>query len=544
MLQLLSPLALVALVSLAIPAALHLWRPPAKTIRVGTLQYFTGPGVRRLNKLRWRERLLLAVRLLLLTLLVLLLAQPIWKSGPHTSPQRWALLERGVALQGEELKRWRELDSADFQPRELAHGFRKLGSTEVRSGAKAAEVDVWSLLREVDARLPAGSKVAVFSAGRFVDLRGERPTMRNCEVEWVDVPRSGSATRGARIESIQAPPAEGNGPGELRAWIATGDVSGTQRTRIQLSAIAGRTPLTGSLSGWAIEMRENPGLPPSARLVRNEEERSPEEWISVTEVAPLRVAILHGADRAEDARYLEAAIRAVAEAESRSAVFSSEPARADWLFWLKDESPPPEILREVSEREANLLSDAENSGTAVTEASSKLLPVVSGTFSGDAINDVRLFRRTASNAETGPSVWTDQGGTPVLTVAKEGRGLRWRFFSRFHPDWNELPESSALPAALRSIFAVGDGGARGAGFDLRQIDPSQSRPADVLKDTSARSLKISPPPEIVDLRGVFWILCVALFALERVFSHRTREIYRRSTNATQSVPEEALVGSV
>jgi hypothetical protein len=97
-LQFLSPLALFALAALAVPAILHLWRPPAKTVRVGTLKFFTGPPVRRLNKLRWRERLLLAVRLLLLTLLVLLLAQPIWRKQPSAKPQKWALLEPGLTL--------------------------------------------------------------------------------------------------------------------------------------------------------------------------------------------------------------------------------------------------------------------------------------------------------------------------------------------------------------------------------------------------------------------------------------------------------------
>jgi len=40
-------------------------------------------------------RLILVGLLLLLTLLVLLLAQPIWRKQPSAKPQKWALLEPG-----------------------------------------------------------------------------------------------------------------------------------------------------------------------------------------------------------------------------------------------------------------------------------------------------------------------------------------------------------------------------------------------------------------------------------------------------------------
>ena len=48
--------------------------------------------------------------------------------------------------------------------------------------------DVWSLLREADATLPAGSAVAVFSPGRLASLQGVRPTLTHVRTEWVDTP--------------------------------------------------------------------------------------------------------------------------------------------------------------------------------------------------------------------------------------------------------------------------------------------------------------------------------------------------------------------
>ena len=161
MLQLLSPLALLALATLAIPAILHLWRPPAKTVRVGTLRYFTGPATRRLNKLRWRELLLLALRLSLLALLIVLLAQPFWKTMPSDEAQKWALLENGLVLSGDAQERWRAMKTAGYEMRQLAPGFAQVARNS-QSPADIENIDVWSLLREADARLSSGSRLAVF----------------------------------------------------------------------------------------------------------------------------------------------------------------------------------------------------------------------------------------------------------------------------------------------------------------------------------------------------------------------------------------------
>jgi len=189
-LQFLFPLAFTALAALAVPAILHLWRPPAKTVRIGTLRFFTGPTIRRLTKLRWRERFLLLVRLLSLVLLVLLLARPIWQKEPPTTPQQWALLEPNVVLSGNALKKWHECDAAGFEMRRLDAGF------PFAPKLKDAEPgDVWSLLRGADARLPAGSTVVIFATDRLQTLRGERPKMQHCTVEWVSVTPPNESSR-------------------------------------------------------------------------------------------------------------------------------------------------------------------------------------------------------------------------------------------------------------------------------------------------------------------------------------------------------------
>ena len=72
MLNLLNPLGLVAVAALVVPAAIHLWRMPRRTVRLGSLKFLEAVARPRLNQWRWRERWLLLLRLALVALLALL----------------------------------------------------------------------------------------------------------------------------------------------------------------------------------------------------------------------------------------------------------------------------------------------------------------------------------------------------------------------------------------------------------------------------------------------------------------------------------------
>lgn len=528
MLQLLSPIGLAALAAIAVPAILHLWRPPAKTIRVGSLRFFTGPAVRRLTKLRWRERLLLAVRVLLLTLLAVLLAQPIWNRKPPREPQRWAVLEPGARLTGEALKRWRELESEGFEPRQLAQGFPP-ASLHRGGPAAVTATDTWSLLREADARLPAGSTIAVFGTSRLASLRGERPTLTRSKVEWIAT-ESNESSPHVWISSVQLLPGSGTSAQSLRVAVSNSSASVTDQRVVSLPAAAGKTAIA-DLPGWSIEV--NGGS--SARLLHDDNTVAPGSWIAATSAQPLNVALLPSADRAEDARYVEAALRAIAEVSGQAVNVRTDATRADWVFWLNEDPVPAEIVRDVTSRGGNLLSDAEDSRGATTARQPS--SIAAEGLNGEMVS---LFRRTPASDDLAASVWRDGFGIDLLTVAAEGAGRRWRFFSRFHPDWNDLPRSSALAAVLRPLLATND--LTGASTsDLRRAHANQSRPAEATAH-AGDAAALAAATERVDLHNLLWYLCVALFALERVLS------YRRSAappeNARTAPREEPVLSHV
>ena len=426
MLQLLSPAGLWALAALSLPLAIHLWRPPPRTVRLGSLRFLESLP-RRIYNLRWRERLLLAVRMALLALLALLLAGPRWQIRPARGPQRWALLDSTAALSGESLARWHARQTAGDEIHALAPGFPAAGE-----GKPDIAPDLWSLLREADAELPAGSLLTVFSPGRLAALRGARPALAHCRVAWVQTP-----------DTHPAP------------------------------ASAGRTA--------------GPPTPP-----------------------PLGVLIVHGADRAPDARHVEAAVRAAAQVEGRAVNASfrtddpltGDTTSFDWVFWLSARPVPPVWTGGG----ANVIS--EEAGDA-TDAASWIVP---GT--------ARLWRRTfPTGPMPGAPVWTDGFGQPLLTVAREARGWHWRFFGRFEPAWTTLVRGSAFPSWLRAwLFEPAPVDPLD---DRRLADPSQCRTAESAPRHGDVTLQRAGD-HFVDLHGPLWMMAAALFGLERFLASRPR----------------------
>jgi hypothetical protein len=486
MLTLLSPVGLWALAALSLPLALHLWRRPPRTVRLGSLRYLERLIRHRPRDLRWRERLLLAVRLLLLALLALMLTRPHWRPPAFDRPQHWALIDPNAAPQGDSLARLRALQAAGYETHSLAAGFpqRKAGSRDA-AGPRPAP-DLWSLLREADAGLPKGSALAVFTSGRLASLRGDRPALSRCRVEWVVTPDRAAAAPGPAPK----PPA-----------------------------------------------------------------------------APLNVVILHEAGRTDDARYLEAAVRAVAQVSGREMSVTVKDAgtpdaavvHADWAFWLGNQPPPESLGVGV----ANLVTDAEDDNAAQSVAAGWIVPQP-GTPGAEAVTDnIRLWRRVPARPDVDEAVlWTDSFGKPLLTQAGGGDGRRqaggtvpgqsgtgseshlspvaprpvakppgylgydghrrWRFFSRFNPDWTDLPRTAALPAWLRALLLPETDAPLFADpiHDLRRADPAQlpALPA----PAGAAPVVLPLARETPGLQGWCWLLAAILFGLERLLSHLRR----------------------
>lgn len=477
MLSLLHPAALWTLAALALPLAIHLRRPPPRTVRLGSLRSLESIPRRPWRHPRWRELLLLYARLGLLAVLALWLAGPRWTAPPAAGPRRWALLDPTANLDGESRARWQALRANGYETHLLAPGFPAVSGVP-SPAADAPAPDLWSLLREADAELPAGSALAVFSPGRLAALRGVRPALAHCRVEWQPIPDPDAVL--------------------IHNWVINEQFA---------------RPLEGHSDARATTFTPRPAGPSAM-------------------VAATSVLILYDAPNAADARYVEASVRAAADScgrpvhlQTRAITPDAENSAAtDWTFWLSN-APIPAGLANRAPRTVRYAG-----GDAVVAADGVIVAPGDGAADG-----VRLHKRTlpTASASSAATFWTDGRGNPLLSYSHPpGARETWELFTRFDPDWNDLPRTAALPSWVRALVFAGSAAVDPA-HDRRLADPSQGPPADSLAAAVPALQPVDQPT--FDPHWIFCVLAGLLFTLERTLSLRRPAPSARPANPRPAV---------
>ncbi|HEU4829230.1 MAG TPA: BatA domain-containing protein [Gemmatimonadales bacterium] len=186
------PPGLAALAALLVPLLIHLARRrPRSPVLVGTLRHLPGSTAPRRARSRISEPLLLAVRMLVLALLALFIAQPFLDRHRPSRPPR-ALLVIPSAIPEVTLRRLLpaldSLQAAGLETRELPMA------------------DLWSELAELDAGLPPGSSIVV-AAPFALPVTGARPALESAvslhRFDWTrDSSSSGDATQALHVSVI------------------------------------------------------------------------------------------------------------------------------------------------------------------------------------------------------------------------------------------------------------------------------------------------------------------------------------------------------
>jgi hypothetical protein len=198
-LTLLLPAALAGLVALLLPLALHLQRrrQQPQQVTFAALRWLA-PSARPQRRLRLREPWLLLLRCLLVIAVVLLLAQPLLGGLAPATP--WHVVVPGVdpatidwsTRRGE--RRW------------LAPGFPSLDAPAPPAAATA------SLLRELDARLPAAAPLSIYLPPIVDGLDGAALTLSRAP-EWIVIDAPAPVEAAARVPLQVAVAADSDHPG-------------------------------------------------------------------------------------------------------------------------------------------------------------------------------------------------------------------------------------------------------------------------------------------------------------------------------------------
>lgn len=174
----LNPAYLWALLGLAVPVAIHLWsRKEGRTIKIGSIELLREKDPKRSSSISPNEFWLLLLRMLAITLLVFILAEPRLTAKTESSPITY-LVEPSLLSQ-EDVSAI--LDTLDPEAvRLLQPGFPKYKNEDLEKAAKIPHY--WQLAGQMDA-LKTDS-IVVFTRALVPGLKGKRPQI-NQNINWV-----------------------------------------------------------------------------------------------------------------------------------------------------------------------------------------------------------------------------------------------------------------------------------------------------------------------------------------------------------------------
>jgi hypothetical protein len=200
----LNPSFLWALLGLSVPVAIHLWsKKEGKTIKVGSLKFLQESDSQKSSSIKLNEFWLLLLRMLLITILVFILAEPRLYYKNENSPITY-LVEKSL-LSSSEVKsltdslnntaevRFLETDLPEYQP-------------EIVKDTLSESPNYWKLAKEMET-LKTDS-VVVFTNAFVSGVKGKRPEISK-NINWINLNAGSSKTnlvgafkRGDEIERI------------------------------------------------------------------------------------------------------------------------------------------------------------------------------------------------------------------------------------------------------------------------------------------------------------------------------------------------------
>ena len=541
MLTLLTPSALLALLGLLVPVAIHLWnRRPGREVAVGSLRWLEAGANRRLRNLKPEQLWLLLLRAALLTVLAVALAGPVWRQVLPTGrgqvlvspdligtsaiaaarPMVDSLRRRGYAL------RWLaagfpKMSRAEFQ----ADSLGQRDSARLLSAASGSAANFqWARVQQAASRYP-GQPLFVLTPTALRGFQGIQSSLP-AHITWQTLPNATSETW------VQAATAQND---SLRLLLGR-----SHETQTSFRVVSVGRPQPGGLVRIA-------GLPP-LRLETKPDGSQLRPISSLTGTAanplapvpvrfkPLRIIIYATDDYSLDAHYLQAGLRAAAAGLPVALALSTtstppNPATApDWLFWLTN-APLPAAWHDAVKAGTHVWQEAPGPGVA-----DKASLVVE---QADEI-PAAIFRRRApqsalATAAASYPLWSDGRGRAVLSRHMLGQGAFYQLATRLNPAWSDIADSPILPTRLLTLIqpemaaATSYAGAAPdqllASHDQRALDPTQLR---LSADAAAGRYATGPlaardVPQSFrhsDLRPWLVLLAGVLFALERLLAGR------------------------
>ncbi|MBE7171254.1 MAG: BatA domain-containing protein [Williamsia sp.] len=490
--------------TLVVPVIIHLWNVrEGKTLKIGSIQLLQQTAQPHASSLRLRDWLLLLLRCLLILLLTLLLAGPYWPS--HTKPAQqagWIVLDPQNRKELYTLFKPR-IDSLLGKGLELHDfsgafpAFQKETLLSPDSSGTADSTSYWIRLERLYKQAPAGMPVYLYTNNELKNFTGKRPASAS-NLHWQAATLRDSVSSWLAAAYLSA-------PDSIRIIKAVSTPGSTVYTTENLSATK------ASPHGYATSFENGRfTLTSSTGLHREpvEVDTSTMQVVVFTDKYP------------HDARYVEAAIQAIRQYSGHRIQVKlihdpqSRLPPPDWLFWLSDKPVPyianSRIFRYVAGREQKRSSWIMQEGIE---------------SKGEPIALYKTVSDSSADADNEP-VWLDGYGDPVLTKTNTPKTTFYNFYSRFDPQWTDLPWSSRFPVWLLQLLLEEQAAKENGKWDKRSLSQEQLTAA----GSPVRQSGIAKSSlQKKEWEKPIWIAALLLFFLERAISYsRKKDQYDRT----------------
>ena len=497
MLQLLQPIWLWAIAGIVVPIIIHLWNvKQGKTLKVGSIAFLTESARSHSTSLKLSELLLLLLRCLLVIILALLLIKPFWeKEIDITNEKGWILIDQSEVKNAYQ-KHKTQIDSlikSGFSFHYFNIGFEKAKFDNAlkaeSSPTTELEASYWSLLKELNQKIPAKLPVYLYTNEQLQYFAGQRPSL-DLNLNWVTY--TTADTISSWIEN-----AFETSNDSIQIIVGNGGASGTFYTHQNISY---------QTSNQKFDVMIDEG-----KTLISYKDSTTGSLKNTIEVDTITNIVTIYTDRfATDASYVKAAIDAIRDFTHRkikTSIVTNVQAipESNWLFWLSE----------------NEIPSALKTNNSFIYQKGKVQQAYSTVVTGkvNTVDAIASFNTIESKPAVEKSIiWSDGFGQPLLT--REKTKDVYCFYSRFNPQWNDLPWSNQFPEVLYNLLypKKGDSGIALLA-DKRLIDQQQIIP------TSSQESSL-PKQELLqrtDLTKALWIIAFILLLAERIISFRRKK---------------------
>lgn len=181
--SLLNPIWLWGLGALAIPVGIHLLsRKEGKTIRIGSIRFLAETSTSKFSSIRLNEVALLAVRILLITLIVLLLAGLLLHVTGKKTSRKWVLVEKSLENDPQIKTALDSLEKNEFEIRRLSEDFPVLDSDST-----LITPDYYKLTESLSQQ--PDLQAVVFATNSLSQFKGKRISLPD-NITWLQDPAS------------------------------------------------------------------------------------------------------------------------------------------------------------------------------------------------------------------------------------------------------------------------------------------------------------------------------------------------------------------